>query len=195
MFFGQLAPKCEQAKEVPVSMRLPMWIMAGFCLLTGILPGLVNRFLIVPATAATLNITGYIDAMMGTGYAQMLGGLSGGVLDFRYHLAGYCIPVAWLLLFIILMARILIAVGAGRGSRGPVCQAAVSTDPKYATFFGGEESRHSHLGGSDLFWGLKHNLRHYFRFMHGLHNGVVNDYALWAVMATVAVVLFMFIFL
>ena len=72
VFFGQLAPKCEQAKEVPVSMRLPMWIMAGFCLLTGILPGLVNRFLIVPATAATLNITGYIDAMMGTGYAQML---------------------------------------------------------------------------------------------------------------------------
>lgn len=195
VFFGQLAPKCEQAKEVPVSMRLPMWIMAGFCLLTGILPGLVNRFLIVPATAATLNITGYIDAMMGTGYAQMLGGMPGGVLDLRYHLAGYWNPVAWLLLFIILMAGILIAVGAGRGSRGPVCQAAVSTDPKYATFFGGEESRHSHLGGSDLFWGLKHNLRHYFRFMHGLHNGVVNDYALWAVMATVAVVLFMFIFL
>ena len=58
-------------------------------------------------------------------------------------------------------------------------------------FFGGEKSVYSQVGGGDLFWGFKHNWRHYFSFMHDLHSGVVNDYALWAVVALALATLFM----
>ena len=192
VFFGQLAPCCEKAKEVPFSMRLPMWIMAILCLLTGVLPALVNRFLIVPATSATLNSVGYIDAMMGSGYAENMGVSLSSSLPLEYHLPGYWDPIIWLILFLVILTAVMIAAGLGKGSRGPVSE-PVAADPKYATFFGGEQSQHSHVGGSDLFWGLKHNLRHYFSFMHGMHSGVVNDYALWTVVATALIILFMIV--
>ena len=65
------------------------------------------------------------------------------------------------------------------------------TDSKYDLFFGGEESVYSQVGGGDLFWGFKHNWRHYFSFMHNLHSGIVNDYALWAVVALALVTVFL----
>ena len=54
---------------------------------------------------------------------------------------------------------------------------------KYQLFYGGEENCFSQVGGEDLFWGFKHNWKGYFNFMHELHSGIVNDYALWAVVA------------
>ena len=61
---------------------------------------------------------------------------------------------------------------------------------KYDLFYGGEETVYSQVGGDDLFWGFKHNWRHYFSFMHELHSGVVNDYALWAVVALALAILY-----
>ena len=52
---------------------------------------------------------------------------------------------------------------------------------------------YSQVGGGDLFWGFKHNWRHYFSFMHDLHSGVVNDYALWAVVALALAIVYMMI--
>ena len=48
----------------------------------------------------------------------------------------------------------------------------------------------SQVGGSDLFWGFKHNLRKYFSFMHDWHSGIVNDYALYGVVAIAFVLVF-----
>ena len=62
---------------------------------------------------------------------------------------------------------------------------------KYQLFYGGEDNVFSQVGGGDLFWGFKHNWRHYFGFMHELHSGVVNDYALWAVVALALAIGFM----
>ncbi len=62
---------------------------------------------------------------------------------------------------------------------------------KYALFYGGEKQSYSHVGADDLFWGFKHNFRHYFTFMHRLHSGVVNDYALWAVTALALVIVYL----
>jgi len=194
VFFGQLAPGCEKAKEVPFSMRWPMWLMAILCVLTGLFPGFVNRYLVVPASAAAIDTTGYIDAMMGAGYGQQLGLSPETALSLEYELTGYWDPIAWLVLFVVLLAGLMISLGLGKSSRGPV-RRPVPADPKYDTFFGGEASQHSHVGGSDLFWGLKHNLRHYFRFMHSMHSGVVNDYALWTVAGTAVIILFMILFL
>ena len=52
---------------------------------------------------------------------------------------------------------------------------------------------YSQVGGGDLFWGFKHNWRHYFGFMHELHSGIVNDYALWAVVALALAIVYMMI--
>ncbi len=40
-FFGQLTPAAERAREVGPAMRLPIMLLAGLCLLTGVFPGLV----------------------------------------------------------------------------------------------------------------------------------------------------------
>ena len=39
-FFGQLTPAAERASEVGLAMRLPIMLLAGLCLLTGVFPGL-----------------------------------------------------------------------------------------------------------------------------------------------------------
>ena len=63
-------------------------------------------------------------------------------------------------------------------------------EAKYSLFYGGEDTVFSQVGGGDLFWGFKHNWRHYFSFMHDLHSGIVNDYALWAVIALALAILY-----
>ena len=68
-------------------------------------------------------------------------------------------------------------------------------DAKHSLFFSGEEAVYSQVGGSDLFWGFKYNWRHYFSFMHDLHSGILNDYALWAAVALALAMLFMLIVL
>ena len=35
-----------------------------------------------------------------------------------------------------------------------------------------------------------HNWKGYFKFMHEMHSGIVNDYALWAVVALAIVIVF-----
>ena len=70
-----------------------------------------------------------------------------------------------------------------------------AVDSKYELFYGGEAQEFSQVGGGDLFWGFKHNWRGYFDVMHRLHSGVVNDYALWAVVDLALVLLFSLIVL
>ena len=94
-----------------------------------------------------------------------------------------------LVLAIALLAVTLVAI---MGKYDQVSERkSASEDGKYDLFFGGEKSVYSQVGGGDLFWGFKHNWRHYFSFMHDLHSGVVNDYALWAVVALALATLFM----
>ncbi|HBM81802.1 MAG TPA: hypothetical protein DD426_13390, partial [Clostridiaceae bacterium] len=52
---------------------------------------------------------------------------------------------------------------------------------KYDIYTGGENIDPVTIGGSDLFWGLKYDLRKYFAFIKNAHSGVVNDYSLWVV--------------
>jgi hypothetical protein len=52
---------------------------------------------------------------------------------------------------------------------------------KYDIYTGGENIGRTSIGGIDLFWGLRHELRKYFGFLQGAHSGIVNDYVLWVV--------------
>jgi formate hydrogenlyase subunit 3/multisubunit Na+/H+ antiporter MnhD subunit len=54
-FFGQLSPAAAHAEEVGPAMRIPLVILAGLCLLTGIFPGIA--LMPIAALEQTLGIT------------------------------------------------------------------------------------------------------------------------------------------
>ncbi len=192
VFFGQLPIEYENITETPLSMRIPMWTMAILSFAAGVLPQYVTKYLIAPAVSATLNVGKYIDAMMGTGYAEKWFGEPVSVPVVDYTLAGYYNPVAWLILFgVILIAFTIVAVVGGFR---PKQVATDDNNPKYDIFYSGEANLHSHIGGNDLFWGLKYDFGRYFDFIRKAHSGVVNDYVLWAISTTAIVLVYLFIF-
>ena len=195
VFFGQLPKEYENIKETPTSMRVPMWIMAILCVVTGVIPDLTIKYLITPAVNSILNVGKYIDSMMGEGYYLAERGSEYIAEVTEFEISGYWNPVLWLVLFVILLLGFAIATLFGNSSKGKTLEQGDKYEAKYDTFFGGERSEFSHVAGSDLFWGLKHNLRHYFGFLHNVHSGIVNDYAMWAVCACALIVVFAFIFL
>lgn len=196
VFFGQLNPKFANTKEVSLGMRIPMWILAALCILPGLFPDQVQQWLLTPATQAATNASGYIDAAMGTGYAAAHGVESSLVSGFS--LSGAWQPVMWLLLLISVTLAVCIVALLGGDEKATVTSeisAETDADPKYDSFFSGEASVYSQVGGSDLFWGFKHNWRHYFSFMHNWHSGVVNDYTLYGAAAMAVALVLCVIFL
>ena len=193
VFFGRLPEEYENVKEVPWGMRVAMGIFAVLCVITGLFPNLVGNYLTKPAAAAVFNAVGYIDAMMGGGYAgSVMGANLPAAPVVTYVEVGCWQPVSWLLILMIALLAVTIVAIGGKYDRVSESKAPAA-DSKYDLFFGGEESVYSQVGGEDLFWGFKHNWRGYFGFMHELHSGVVNDYALWAVVALALCTLYMLI--
>lgn len=196
VFFGQLNPKFAHTREVSLGMRIPMWILAALCILPGLFPDQVQQWLLTPATQAATNASGYIDAAMGTGYAAAHGVEPSLVSGFS--LSGAWQPVMWLLLLISVTLAVCIVALLGGDEKATVTSeiaADTDSDPKYDSFFSGEASVYSQVGGSDLFWGFKHNWRHYFSFMHNWHSGVVNDYTLYGAAAIAVALVLCVIFL
>ena len=74
VFFGQLPAEYENVKEVSFGMRLAMGIFSVLCVITGLFPELVTKYLTEPAARAVFNVTAYIDTMMGSGYAASVMG-------------------------------------------------------------------------------------------------------------------------
>ena len=184
VFFGRLPASCENVKEAPLGMRLAMGLFAVLCVVTGLFPEAVSRYLTLPAAQAVANVERYIAAAMDTPLPA--------VQTVTASVPGAWSPINWLLLFGVALLGVTIAALLGNYDR--VSEAAeddARTGDKYELFFGGEKSEFSQVGGGDLFWGFKHNWRHYFSKMHELHSGVVNDYALWAVIALAAVILYL----
>ena len=183
VFFGQLSVEFENTEEAPIGMRISMGLLAALCVITGLFPTLVTAFLTEPAATAALSVGKYISAM---GFDTTL---AAPVISFVSM--GVWAPVNWLLLLCITLLAITIAAVSTRYDAARTAENV--TDTKYQLFYGGEKNVYSQVGGEDLFWGLKHNWRHYFDFMHRLHSGVVNDYALWAVIDVTVIMAFMLI--
>ena len=192
VFFGQLPKEYEDVKEVSFGMRFAMCIFALLCVFTGLFPDVVTRYLTEPAANAVFNVTGYINSMMGSGYAESVMGESLPAAQIcTFVEVGCWNPVSWLLVLAIALLAVTLVAVCGKYDQVSENKGAALTDSKYDLFFGGEESVYSQVGGGDLFWGFKHNWRHYFSFMHNLHSGIVNDYALWAVVALALVTVFL----
>ena len=137
------------------------------------------------------NVGNYINNMLGAGYAESVMGANAPVAQaISFAGVGAWNPIHWLLVLAIALLAVTLVAIMGKYDQVSEKKAA-SEDGKYDLFFGGEKSVYSQVGGGDLFWGFKHNWRHYFSFMHDLHSGVVNDYALWAVVALALATLFM----
>jgi multicomponent Na+:H+ antiporter subunit D len=195
VFFGQLPKECENVKEVPFGMRFAMGILALLCIVTGLLPNAVQTYLTEPAARTLFRVTEYINGMLGAGYAENTMGMAAPeAATISYKIVGVWNPLSWLvLLMIALLSICIVAVSskydAVRQNKGK------EVAPKYSLFYGGEDTVFSQVGGGDLFWGFKHNWRHYFSFMHDLHSGIVNDYSLWAVIALALAILYALIVL
>ena len=187
VFFGRLPVACENAKEVPLSMRLAMGVFALLCVVTGLFPETVSRTLTLPAAQAVANVDRYIAVAMETQLPA--------VRTVSASIPGAWSPINWLLLLGVALLGITLAALLGRYDQVSETEsgdaAPAGAEGKYDLFFGGEKSEFSQVAGGDLFWGFKYNWRRYFSRMHELHSGVVNDYALWAVVALAAVVLFL----
>ena len=190
VFFGQLPAEFENVKEVPFGMRLAMGLFAAICTLSGLFPEWVTANLTQPAAAAVFNVGNYINSMLGAGYAESVMGANVPVAPaVSFAMAGAWSPVHWLLVLAIALLAVSLVAIMGKYDRVSE-KTSEAEEGKYDLFFGGEKSVYSQVGGGDLFWGFKHNWRHYFSFMHDLHSGIVNDYALWAVAALALAVLF-----
>lgn len=198
VFFGQLNPEFKDTKEVSLAMRIPMWILAVLCIVTGLLPGKVTEYLLTPATNAAMNAVNYIDKMMGDGYAAAHG-VANAAADTTATFAGVWDPIVWLLLLFCVTCAVAVVAILGSNKKVGTLEAPAAlqepekvapADAKYEPFFSGEESVYSQVGGSDLFWGFKHNLRKYFSFMHDWHSGIVNDYALYGVVSIAFILVF-----
>ena len=188
VFFGQLPKELENVKEVSFGMRLAMGIFALLCVLTGLFPNLVTTYITEPAAKAVFSVAQYISAM---GF-DVSGVAAEDAVSFAH--VGVWEPISWLLILCIaLLSVTIVAVASKYDSVSQRSGDAV--DSKYELFYGGEAQEFSQVGGGDLFWGFKHNWRGYFDVMHRLHSGVVNDYALWAVVDLALVLLFSLIVL
>ena len=194
-FFGQLPKKYEKIKEVPNSMVFPMSALAALCILTGILPNVVEKYLLGPATSAILSVGKYIDTMMGAGYAEtMIGVADAEAVPVGFAMSGYWNPVSWLVLLVIATAAGFVAFVFLKKAAPQVRSESVDLfgqgDDKFDPFWGGEKSEYDHVGGSDLFWGFRKVMKPYLDFMHDAHSGIVNDYARWGVEALAIVLLY-----
>jgi multicomponent Na+:H+ antiporter subunit D len=195
VFFGQANPEHTDVKEVPLSMRIPMIIMAVLCVLTGVFYNVVYRFLLAPAAQAALSVRNYIDMMMNDRMTGASYSAAAGVTDIESVPASFSFwnPLVWLLLFVVIFLGVYIFMATSKSTRGRMLEGGEGYDPKYATFFSGEQEEFSQVGGSDLFWGFKTDWKGYYRIMQGLHSGIVTDYASYIVIGAAIIILVIFI--
>ena len=64
VFFGRLPKELENVQEVPFGMRFAMGIFAVLCVLTGLFPELVTKYLTEPAATAVFNVGSYILSLI-----------------------------------------------------------------------------------------------------------------------------------
>lgn len=219
MFFGPIKKEDDNVEDVPLSMKIPMGILAALTVVLGIMPRLVVDNLLIPVVRAIYNLPIYIGSALGNVY---------GVLDINFDVSkiefstnGVYSPTNFLILFIILLLGVLLFVifkgektgeeihenldkefdmsiftrYQNKASNG-VNYSNVDIEPscKYDIFVGGEEGEKVKVGANDLFWGMKYQLKGYLNSIQRAHSGSVNDYALWIVSTLVIVLIILFIF-
>lgn len=194
VFFGPVPKHLAATREAPLSMRIPMALLAALCVLIGLFPQAMDRLFLTPATAAAFDAPGYIDAMMGQGYAQKIAANAIETVSAAHTMPGFWSPAAWLTLFAILLCAVCAVILLTRRTAFAGQQDG-NHDAKYDIFFGGERSIPQTIGGGDLFFGMRRNLNGFLLPLQRAHTGSVRDYAIWtscAMAVYIAYVLILF---
>lgn len=169
IFFGELPREYDNIKETPFQMRIPMWIMAVLCFLTGIIPGYITRYLINPAAASVLNVQKYIDTMMGTGFAEKWFGEPLSTMAVSNSFKAYYGGIAWLIIYAVVLTAFTIAAAAGK-------------------------LRFENTKVNMFLDRLKQYFNRFYKFMQKADSYTVNDCAVWVISMTSIVLVYLFIF-
>lgn len=192
VFFGQLRPELQDVKEAPAVMLVPMYIMSALCLILGVGYRIFCSYIILPAVNATVNVVKYIDTMMGAGYAAAHG-ITNMAVD-NVMISSWS-PVIYLILFVMILIAMAIVILGTQSDRGRFVEVDPEQAMKHANFFSGEEAVYSHVTGSDMLWGFRHDFRGYYKVMDIIHSGKVTDYSNMVVVAAAIILIFMFVFM
>lgn len=193
VFFGELPKEFEGIKDIPLPMSITMNLLALACLIEGLFPKFISKYLLEPAAYSIYNLQNYIDVMFTKGFAEKMFENKVPIPNMTYEMAGYWRPEAWFLLFIIILIGFIIGTGISLTfiKKNNVCINNNLGD-KYGVFTGGEKEEFAPIAGGDLFWGLRHNLKGYFGFLEGVHSGIVNDYVTWVIICTAVLSIYLF---
>ncbi len=192
VFFGQLSEKYENVKEAPSVMLVPMFIMSALCLVLGIGYKFFASYFVLPAVNSVVDITSYVDAMMGWGYAE-----ANGVFNMAADnvMISSWSPIIYLILFVVVLAAACIVIFGSVKDRGRAVDPNSENTLKTSTFFSGEAPVYSQVSGSDMFWGFKKNFSGYYKIMDKIHTGKMTDYCGMVAIASAFIILFVFIFM
>lgn len=191
-FFGPERKEVSDIKDVPLSMKIPMGILAAMCLIFGLFTKIIMNKVLVPVIGSIRSLPSYIDNMISqVGSSSTL--INFKIEPFGYYMDGVYRPEVFLALFFVIAIGIIIATqiinkGIGFKKNSINVPNNRTLDTKYEVFTGGEKDELAKVGPHDLFWGLKFTFKGYFSRLSNAHSGIVNDYALWVVV-TLAVVL------
>ncbi|WP_195987267.1 proton-conducting transporter membrane subunit [Clostridium sp. D53t1_180928_C8] len=211
-FFGPVKSEYANIEEIPISMKIPMGILALGTVIFGLFPKTVVNNLLLPVVKSIYNLTGYIFEALGNNYN--LGLNANKIVDVEFLTNGIYNPTNFLILFVVLLIAILVFVIFKSSESGEemheksdsefdmrifkkyenhssngvnYSQAPLDSACKYDIYVGGEEGENVKIGANDLFWGMKYQLKGYFNKIQKAHSGSVNDYSLWIIVTLVIV--------
>lgn len=198
-FFGPEREENKNVKEVPLSMKIPMTVLAVLCLGFGVFSDKVMDKIIAPVVMAIKLVPQYVGQVLsGGGYYSSLENFHSASSVFEK--VGAYNPISFLLLFFVVVIGILFALLVTTNKRGKVLEEGsmvenVSIDTRYEAFTGGEKEEFCKVGPHDLFWGMKYEFKGYFDRLSNAHSGRVNDYVLWIVVTLAIVLVYCFMLL
>ncbi len=169
-FFGQLKDKYKAVTDVPLLMKIPMGMIALFCIIFGVFPQLPLQF-VEKASSAILNTP--VDV---------------GVYNLGINLKyAYWSPIMGAVALLFFTVFVWLTYRTGK-ALSPSPGEEPARDDIYIC---GEEDYYVHMGGSNLYYGIISPLDRFYRLMKTEHSGILQNYVFWEVLMLVIVILYL----
>jgi multicomponent Na+:H+ antiporter subunit D len=169
-FGGEVPTEYEGLEKLTIRESLPMWIASILCLLPGLYPYYITKYLVNPAVSALYGIEKYVDGAMGTGFAVKWLGEQEALKSISFIEKGFYSPMACLVGYLVLLISI------GVMSIGMSNRSLHSSKPK-----DGKKNIFGFLGSS-------------INYLQKINDDLLNEYSLVIVSVTAILLVFMFIF-
>ena len=170
-FFGQLKEKFKDVRDVPLLMKIPMGVIAVFCIIFGVYPQLPLS-LVEKASSALLNSP--VD----------VGAYNLGInLEYAYWSPAM---VALVLLFFVLFVWLTYRTGKALAPHPEE-----KPDSRDDIYICGEEDYYVHMGGSNLYYGITAPLNRFYTWLKSEHSGILQNYVFWEVFMLVIIILYL----